>query len=226
MPLIFSYGTLQRENVQLATFGRKLGGHADELPRYETSAVRIEDPKVAEAAGQAFHANVLFNGRDDSTVMGTALEVTDAELEMADRYEKPASYKRIGVTLASGKEAWVYHYAAPVPAEDASDLGVEPVGPIDFLEEFKKTQRRTWRKSRLWAGLAAIGFVGLLIGEDRWEESTNAILFALGFAGTAGIILVVRKHYRCPACGEGVWKDGDGIDLLPKECPHCGVRIG
>jgi hypothetical protein len=29
MPLLFSYGTLQQENVQLATFGRLLYGQKD-----------------------------------------------------------------------------------------------------------------------------------------------------------------------------------------------------
>ena len=33
--LLFSYGTLQLEAVQLATFGRKLAGTADGLPGFE-----------------------------------------------------------------------------------------------------------------------------------------------------------------------------------------------
>lgn len=43
MPRLLSYGTLQREEVQLATFGRRLDGRADELVGYEPSLVRIED---------------------------------------------------------------------------------------------------------------------------------------------------------------------------------------
>ena len=41
MPLLFSYGTLQQENVQLSTFGRLLQGQRDELLEFERSLVRI-----------------------------------------------------------------------------------------------------------------------------------------------------------------------------------------
>ena len=40
-------------------------------------------------------------------VKGTVLELTAAELSLADTYE-PEDYKRVKVTLGSGKEAWVY----------------------------------------------------------------------------------------------------------------------
>ena len=46
MPLVFSYGTLQEEHVQLSTFGRLLDGQRDELLAFEPSLVRIEDPQV------------------------------------------------------------------------------------------------------------------------------------------------------------------------------------
>jgi gamma-glutamylcyclotransferase (GGCT)/AIG2-like uncharacterized protein YtfP len=108
MNLLFSYGTLQDERVQLSTFGRLLHGHSDELVGFEPSLVRIEDPQVAAVSGRTHHANVTFNGRNDSRVTGTVFEVTDAELDAADRYEQPAAYKRIAARLASGKEAWVY----------------------------------------------------------------------------------------------------------------------
>ena len=111
MPLLFSYGTLQQKDVQRATFGRLLHGHRDELPGYEPSLVEIEDPRQAAAAGRTHHANVIFNGRAGSRVPGTVFEVTDAELAAADEYERPASYERVAVTLASGKQAWVYVHA-------------------------------------------------------------------------------------------------------------------
>ena len=95
MPLIFSYGTLQQEDVQWSTFGRLLEGGRDELRGFGLSSTGV-------------HANVLFNGRDDSRVVGTAFEVTDAELAAADEYERRAKYRRIAVTLASGRESWVY----------------------------------------------------------------------------------------------------------------------
>jgi hypothetical protein len=108
VPLLFSSGTLQLDDVQLSTFGRLLQGHRDEPVGFEPSFVPIQDPQVVAATGRTHHANVRFNGRSDSRVTGTAFEVTDAELAAADRYEQPVAYRRIAATLASGKHAWVY----------------------------------------------------------------------------------------------------------------------
>lgn len=115
MPLVFSYGTLQQEKVQLSTFGRLLEGKGDELPGFERSQATIEDPRAVAAIGRTHHANVKFNGRADSRVSGTLLEITDAELAAADEYEELAGYRRIVVSLASGKEAWVYVDARSAP---------------------------------------------------------------------------------------------------------------
>jgi Gamma-glutamyl cyclotransferase, AIG2-like len=117
MPLVFSYGTLQQEHVQLSTFGRPLHGQRDELLGFEHSLVRIEDPRVAAASGNTHHANVAFNGRDDSRVSGTVFEITDTELAAADRYEELAAYKRVDAILASGKRAWVYLHVRVVPRD-------------------------------------------------------------------------------------------------------------
>lgn len=116
MPLLFSYGTLQQDDVQLSTFGRLLRGQRDELPGFEPSLVKVQDPRVAATIGRTHHANVLFNGRDDSRVSGMVFEITDAELAAADRYEQLAAYTRIPVMLASGKQAWVYVDAGLAPA--------------------------------------------------------------------------------------------------------------
>lgn len=114
MPLVFSYGTLQHDEVQVATFGRLLQGQRDELPGFEPSLVRIEAPEIL-ASGRTHHANVTFTGRQESRVSGTVYEVTDEELAAADEYERLASYKRIAATLASGKHAWVYVDGRDVP---------------------------------------------------------------------------------------------------------------
>jgi len=107
MPLLFSYGTLQQEAVQLSTFGRALRGEPDELVGFEQGLFRIDDPGFVAASGKAHHAIVRFNGRAESRVRGTVFEVSDDELASADRYE-PAGYVRVATRLASGKEAWVY----------------------------------------------------------------------------------------------------------------------
>jgi gamma-glutamylcyclotransferase (GGCT)/AIG2-like uncharacterized protein YtfP len=108
MPLLFSYGTLQEEKVQLSTFGRRLEGQRDALTGCEHSTVRIDDPVVAAALGKTHHANLRFTGNDDSRVPGTVFEVSDAELDSVDAYEAPFQYARVTARLASGRQAWVY----------------------------------------------------------------------------------------------------------------------
>jgi gamma-glutamylcyclotransferase (GGCT)/AIG2-like uncharacterized protein YtfP len=120
VPLLFSYGSLQEEKVQWATFGRRLHGNSDELVGFTPSRVRIEDPKLAPASGATHHASVTFNGRSDARVSGTVFDITDEELASADRYEEGAAYERIPATLASGKVAWVYVHR--------SDKQLIPVG--------------------------------------------------------------------------------------------------
>jgi hypothetical protein len=107
MPLLFSYGTLQQEDVQRSTFGRALGGSPDELVGYEQSVFRIDDPAFVAKSGKANHAVVRFTGNLEDRVSGMALEISDAELVSADEYE-PAGYRRMLAELASGRQAWVY----------------------------------------------------------------------------------------------------------------------
>lgn len=116
MPLLFSYGTLQHDDVQVKTFGRKLSGEKDLLNGYEPSLVRIDDPEVASSLGRTHHDNIKATGDDWSSVQGTALEVTDAELTLADQHEASFAYQRISVELASGHQAWVYVHAPSVQA--------------------------------------------------------------------------------------------------------------
>ena len=108
MPLLFSYGTLQQEEVQRSTFGRLLRGPRDELVGFEPSSVPIEDPRVVAASGRTHHASVTFTCRRESRVGGTLFEVTDAELAAADRSEAAVGFGRVSVTLASETPAWVY----------------------------------------------------------------------------------------------------------------------
>jgi len=111
MPLLFSYGTLQQEDVQLSTFGRRLNGHSDELPGFEPSSVRIDDPQGVASVGRTHHANIKFSGNDESRIPGMAYEVADAELAGVDEYEAAFLYERVAVRLVSGRQAWVYVHA-------------------------------------------------------------------------------------------------------------------
>lgn len=93
--------------MQLATFGRLLDGHADELVGFEQGFFTIEDPAFVAKSGKAQHNIVRANGCSDSRVTGIVFEVSEAELAQSDAYE-PAGYTRVSTVLASGKVAWVY----------------------------------------------------------------------------------------------------------------------
>ena len=104
--LLFSYGTLQQEGVQMAQFGRRLSGQADALQGWRTAMVEITDPDVLEKSGKRFHP-IVMPGRKDDQVPGMVFEITAEELAAADSYEV-SDYRRVTAQLASGKTAWVY----------------------------------------------------------------------------------------------------------------------
>ena len=104
--LLFSYGTLQQEGVQIAQFGRRLEGHADALLGWRQEMVEITDPDVLAKSGKALHP-IVIPGRKDDSVPGTVFEITAQELTAADSYEVD-DYRRIAAPLKSGVIAWVY----------------------------------------------------------------------------------------------------------------------
>ncbi len=114
MPHLFSYGTLQQPDVQLATFGRHLTGQTDELMGYEQSLVAIDDAEVVALSGKTHHPIVKYTGEPQHRVAGIVFEVTEVELAQADAYEV-AAYQRVAAELASGLSTWVYVDARFVP---------------------------------------------------------------------------------------------------------------
>jgi hypothetical protein len=104
---LFSYGTLQQEGVQIASFGRLLKGAVDALPGYKQSMIEIADPEVVRKSGKRFHPIVAASDDPTDEVPGKVFEITRAELAAADAYEV-SDYKRILVRLKSGADAFVY----------------------------------------------------------------------------------------------------------------------
>jgi hypothetical protein len=104
---LFSYGTLQKENIQLALFGRMVQGTRDVLSGYKVSEVDITDEAFLATGEQSRQLTATPSSNPNDSIQGTVLELTEAELQAADRYE-PVIYKRIKVVLASGKAAWIY----------------------------------------------------------------------------------------------------------------------
>lgn len=129
MPLLFSYGTLQQEAIQRATFGRALSGEADSLPAFEQVALVLDDPKVVAATGTANHRNASYVRNGGARIEGMAFEVTADDLARADEYERLANYVRISVRLASGKDAWAY-VSGPHMGSGRRSRFIEHVGVV------------------------------------------------------------------------------------------------
>ncbi len=107
MPYLFSYGTLQKEQVQLETFGRILQGEKDSLAEYKLGMVEITDPEVLRKSGQKYHPVLEFSGNSNDEVEGMLFEVTDEEILQADDYEVD-DYKRIETVFKSGNRGFIY----------------------------------------------------------------------------------------------------------------------
>lgn len=93
---LFVYGTLMNPLIQQRVFGRTAPGEADRLVGFRKDLIHLGSgvyPIIRPEAG--------------AVVEGMVIEVTPAELKLIDRYEGPA-YRRVRVTLGSGREGWVY----------------------------------------------------------------------------------------------------------------------
>jgi gamma-glutamylcyclotransferase (GGCT)/AIG2-like uncharacterized protein YtfP len=106
--LLFSYGTLQKRDIQMAHFGRELTGREDGLPGYRRRVSDVADPRVAALIGETQYANAVPSDNPEDEIPGMVFEITEEELTAADRYEEDAAYRRISVTLRSGSRAWLY----------------------------------------------------------------------------------------------------------------------
>lgn len=113
---LFSYGTLQLEEVQRANFGRTLAGEADAVTGYRMSSVTIADPTVVGLSGIEVHKILVATGDPADVIEGMVLWLTPAELAAADAYETD-DYVRVEAVLRSGRRAFVYVQ----PPETAQD---------------------------------------------------------------------------------------------------------
>lgn len=104
---LFSYGTLQKDKVQLETFGRLLKGTKDTLLGYKLSTIVIVDEDVLAKSGQEIHLLAMPSEVVTDRIDGVIYEITHQELLAADGYETDA-YQRVRLRFESGQEAWIY----------------------------------------------------------------------------------------------------------------------
>ena len=100
---LFTYGTLQREDIQVDLFQRTLDGVPDRLVGYQMTAINL-----AAGDGRYQQYPVIFpTGNLEDVVEGVRFQITEEEMLRADEYEGE-SYHRAEVILESGRLAWVY----------------------------------------------------------------------------------------------------------------------
>jgi gamma-glutamylcyclotransferase (GGCT)/AIG2-like uncharacterized protein YtfP len=98
---------LRNEEVQMASFGRLLTGTPDRLPGYVCVQIEIKNAEVVAVSGEKFYPVIIKTGNPADEVRGTLFLISETELAAADAYEA-SDYKRVQVTLKSGRSAWVY----------------------------------------------------------------------------------------------------------------------
>ena len=98
--LLFAYGTLLNETVQINVIGRKIKGNPDILSGYTKKIKQFQDSCFP-----------IILPHKDGFVNGSLLELTPEELIQCDFYEGD-EYCRFRVVLKSGISAWVYSVKA------------------------------------------------------------------------------------------------------------------
>jgi gamma-glutamylcyclotransferase (GGCT)/AIG2-like uncharacterized protein YtfP len=96
MEKLFTYGSLQHTDIQKKLFDSILLGKPDSLVNYQKDILDIDGKKFNIAKPSA-----------GARIDGTVYELTESQIERADRYEGK-NYERIKVKLLSGTEAWLY----------------------------------------------------------------------------------------------------------------------
>jgi Gamma-glutamyl cyclotransferase, AIG2-like len=104
---LFTYGTLQQDNVQISSFGRLLDGVNDKICGYKLEELEISDFEVVSKSGKTVHNILKFTGNKNDIIEGIVYDITPDELKLADNYEVD-DYKRKKLATLSGQQAWVY----------------------------------------------------------------------------------------------------------------------
>jgi gamma-glutamylcyclotransferase (GGCT)/AIG2-like uncharacterized protein YtfP len=102
MEKLFTYGTLQNEDVQETIFGRTLQGTTETLIGYTLKEILIE-----EEFGIEPYPIIMETQNSEDSINGIMYEITTQELHKVDTYEG-LHYKRVEVSLQSDEVVWAY----------------------------------------------------------------------------------------------------------------------
>ncbi|HWS59670.1 MAG TPA: gamma-glutamylcyclotransferase family protein [Flavobacterium sp.] len=102
---LFSYGSLQHEDVQENLFGRVLKGTPEKLSGYILKRIQIE-----EEFGIVHYPVIVETKNEEDFIDGIVYDVSEKDLHQADLYEG-MHYKRVEVHLHSNQKAWAYSAA-------------------------------------------------------------------------------------------------------------------
>lgn len=86
---------MQNGAVQLATFGRKLEGQADQLQGFKLDRVEISDASVVKTSGRTNRPISFHTCVSDDRVECTVFAVTPAELVQADEPARAYFYRTV-----------------------------------------------------------------------------------------------------------------------------------
>jgi hypothetical protein len=127
------------------------------------------------------------------------------------------------------------------------------------VNAWRRQRRATWVAIRFWLIALLIGMAGFylpfwlnrervhkLASRNLYTLSTNdetegqftlgLVSFVVAGGALIAIVFAVRRHYRCPKCGEvpmRTWTNSGpssigisrGLALFPTTCPNCGARL-
>ena len=105
MEKLFSYGSLQNEDIQKDLFGRILEGTPETLIGYIVKKIQIE-----EEFGLVHYPIITETKKLEDTINGMVYSVSSQELRQTDLYEG-LHYRRVEVQLQSNQKAWAYSAA-------------------------------------------------------------------------------------------------------------------
>ena len=105
MEKLFTYGSLQQDDIQENLFGRTLQGTPETLIGYVLKEIEIE-----EEFGLVKYPIITETHQPEDTINGIVYTITTNELRQCDLYEG-LHYKRVEVHLQSDQKAWAYSVA-------------------------------------------------------------------------------------------------------------------